>query len=103
MSLPDRVNLYFKVGSYVQIPFFTFDESLVVEKIRNVDTFEQMVIAAEQLYKLHKQQKEEEKEETPAPTTSDEEQSSARCFSDQQENQPGENDVEEPTRVSDSV
>ena len=50
---------------------------VVVEKIRNADTFEQMVIAAEQLYKLHKQQKEEEeKEETPAPTTSDEEQSS---------------------------
>ena len=97
LSLPDRVNLYFKVGSYVQIPFFTFDESLVVEKIRNADTFEQMVLAAEQLYKLHKQQKEEEeKEETPAPAPSDEEQSSQQdVSSDQQENQPGENDVEE--------
>ena len=72
-------------------------KSLVVEKIRNADTFEQMVLAAEQLYKLHKQQKEEEeKEETPAPAPSDEEQSSQQdVSSDQQENQPGENDVEE--------
>ena len=65
MSLPDRVNLHFKIGHHIQVPFKTIDESRVVKRIGDAQTFEDMVYAAEELYKLHEEQIEDLKNSAP--------------------------------------
>lgn len=76
MSIADRVNLYFKIGHFINVPFFTEEEHSVVGSIQNANTFEEMVYAAEALYKLHEQQKEENQDQqqdfdAPAPESNE--------------------------------
>ena len=94
MNLADRVNLYYKVGNFVDIPFDDFDEMPIVRMIGECETFADVLIAAEFLYKFCKQKK---KEETDIPNDSLNSQSqgsnqSASDFIDQEE---GENDSDQ--------
>ena len=84
MSLPDRVNLYFKIGHHIQVPFKTIEESIVVKRIADAKTFEDMVYAAEALYKLHEDQIEQEKQN--APVSPDEDLSESENSGDQEDN-----------------
>ena len=68
MNLADRVNLYFKIGNFVDIPFNDFDEMPIVRMIGECETFSDVLIAAEFLYKFCKKPKQEEKMDIPAPT-----------------------------------
>ena len=63
LNLADRANLYFKIGNFVDIPFDTFEETLIVQKISNTETFDDVLRVAEELYLYCKKQKEEEKVE----------------------------------------
>jgi hypothetical protein len=60
MAFADRVNLYFKLGSFVSI-FFTEEEQTIVDMVANAETFLDAQEAARAMHQLHKQQNEQEK------------------------------------------
>ena len=67
-NLADRANLYFKIGNFVNIHFDEFDESLIIKKISDVETFDDALRVAEELYLHCKKEKEEKVDDiTPPP------------------------------------
>ena len=65
LNLIDRINLYYKIGSYHMIPF-NDAETVLRDAVGATETFEEAMDAAEAIYNYEKQKKEEEKLETPA-------------------------------------
>tara|TARA_R100000030_G_scaffold7660_2_gene5340 strand:- start:672 stop:2780 length:2109 start_codon:yes stop_codon:yes gene_type:complete len=61
MNLADRINLHFKIGKFVKIPFVNYEENVIVKNVGDAETFDDAVSAAEQIYNYIKKQKEEEK------------------------------------------
>ena len=59
-NLADRANLYFKVGNFISLEF-TPEEKEVIDLIAASETFADVLIAAEELYKHCKKKKEQEK------------------------------------------
>jgi hypothetical protein len=59
-NLADRANLWFKVGNYVDIPIERGEETEIINLIADSETFADVLVAAEALYKYckHKQQEE---------------------------------------------
>ena len=94
-NLADRANLWFKIGNYTDIPIERGEETEIINLIADTETFADVLVAAEELYKYckHKQQ-----EETKISLDNLESQQSgtnnqpASDFTDQQE---GENDQPE--------
>ena len=69
MNLADRANLYFKIGNYVTIPFHNPEESRLIKAIADCETFADVLIVAEELYKYCKQKQDENLNEVSlAPT-----------------------------------
>ena len=62
LNLADRVNLYFKIGHFVDIDFNT-EENFLVSKIELAETFEEVLVLAKELYTLCKQQLEQDRKE----------------------------------------
>jgi len=58
MNLADRVNLYFKVGNFIEIEFNQTEQEIVHE-IAVAETFKDTITAAKKLYEYCKQEKEE--------------------------------------------
>ena len=69
MSFADRVNLYFKIGNFIDINFSS-DELEVVKFVGEAETFEDAVEAARRIYQLHKDQK-KQVEEQPVSANSE--------------------------------
>ena len=67
MSLADRINLHFKIGNFVSIPF-SVNEEYLVEMVAACETFEEVLDAAEELYKFCKQEMQNKKNEVPEGT-----------------------------------
>ena len=94
-NLADRANLWFKVGNYVDVPIESGEETEIINLIADTETFADVLVAAEALYKYCKQK---QQEETKTPMDNLESQDSgasqqpASDFTDQQE---GENDQPE--------
>jgi len=69
MNLADRVNLWFKIGNFAEVPIERGEETEIVNMIADTETFADVLIAAKELYKYCKKKKEEEKKienkETP--------------------------------------
>jgi hypothetical protein len=63
MNLADRVNLYYKVGHFVEVNFNEEEQELVNE-IGDIETFEQTIELAKKLYEYCKK-KEEKNQELP--------------------------------------
>ena len=63
LNLADRVNLYFKIGSFVNISFSP-TETPIVNLVKNAETFEEAISAAEALYNFCKQEEEESDNES---------------------------------------
>ena len=57
MNLADRINLHYKVGNFVDIDF-TSEESVLIDKIANTETFDDVLDVAEELYNFCKKQQE---------------------------------------------
>ena len=57
MNLADKANLYFKIGSFVDIDF-TNDEKVLIKKISETETFDDVLNVAEQLFNFCKEQQE---------------------------------------------
>jgi len=58
LNLADRANLYFKVGNFVGITFDS-EEKELIQKIAEVETFDEVLEVAEELYLFCKKEKEE--------------------------------------------
>ena len=58
MNLADKANLYFKIGNFVDISFDSFEESALIQKISNTETFDDVLNVAEELYNFCKEQQE---------------------------------------------
>jgi hypothetical protein len=93
-NLADRVNLWFKIGNYVDIPVERGEETEIVNLIADSETFADVLIAAEALYKYCKQKQQEETKIQIDDLQSQQSGSNqpASDFSDQEE---GENDQPE--------
>jgi len=88
MNLADRVNLQFKIGHFVDIPF-TDDEKEIIEMISECETFSDSVLAAEILHQKCKDQVDFDNNKDPDTSEQDNSQTSG----DEQQNQN--NDSEE--------
>jgi hypothetical protein len=94
-NLADRANLYFKIGNYTDIPIERGEETEIINLIADTETFADVLIAAEELYKYCKQKQQEETKvqlDNLQSQDSGASQQPASDFSDQQE---GENDQPE--------
>ncbi len=59
-NLADRANLYFKVGNFLSLEFNS-EEKSIIDMIAATETFADVLIAAEELYKYCKKEKEQQK------------------------------------------
>ena len=66
LNLADRANLYFKVGNFVNISFHS-EEKLLIQKIADVETFDDALRVAEELYLYCKKEKAEKVDDMPMP------------------------------------
>ena len=60
MILADRANLYFKIGSYVNIPIHNPEESRLIKAIADCETFADVLVVAEELYNYCKKKQDED-------------------------------------------
>ena len=61
MNLADRANLWFKIGNHIDIPIQSDVEKDIINMIAETETFADVLIAAEALYKYCKEEKQQEK------------------------------------------
>jgi len=99
-NLADKVNLYYKIGNFAEIPFEK-DELDIVSVIGKTETFADVLVAAEALYKFckAKQQEETKIQMDSLESQSDGSNQPASDFSEQPE---GENDQQEQPGETDS-
>ncbi len=95
MNLADRANLWFKIGNFTNILIERGEETEIINQIADTETFPEVLIAAEALYKYCKQKQQEETKVQLDDLQSQQSGSNqpASDFADQQE---GENDQEQP-------
>ena len=58
MNLADKANLYFKIGSFTDISFENVEESLLIQKIADTETFDDVLEVSKELYEFCKRQEE---------------------------------------------
>ena len=89
-NLADRANLHFKIGNFVDLEF-TEDEQEIIDLIASTETFADVLIAAETLYKFCKKKQEEKVSDiTPPPQNGGESGSPANDLVEDQQDTPGE-------------
>lgn len=69
MNLADRANLFFKIGNFVDILIESGEETEIIDLIANSESFADVLIASEALYKYCKQKKQEVKGEQGGETS----------------------------------
>jgi hypothetical protein len=92
LNLADRANLYFKVGNFVDCCFKTSEESLLIQKISDVETFDDVLKVAEELYLYCKREKEEKVDDMQMPPNEigGESEQPANELVEEQQDSPGE-------------
>ena len=88
-NLADRANLYFKVGNFVDLSFDS-EEKILIQKIAEVETFDEVLKVAEELYLFCKKEKEEKVDDTEMPPEMDGETASASELETMEVDSPGE-------------
>ena len=100
-NLADRANLYFKIGNFVDLEF-TEEEQEIIDLIASTETFADVLIAAETLYKFCKKKQEEKISDiTPPPQRGGESESPANDLVEDQNDNPGEGSSGEDEEQSD--
>ena len=69
-NLLDRINLFFKVGNHIQIPF-SEEEKPFVDRIENTKSFDEVMDIVRDLYEYSKKKAEEKQQEMEDSETSD--------------------------------
>ena len=91
-NLADRANLYFKVGNFLDISFNP-EESVLIQKIADVETFDDALKVAEELYLHCKKEKDKEEKiddiEMP-PNMGGESDTPVNDVEEQEQESPGE-------------
>jgi len=59
-NLADRANLWFKIGNFINVPIRCDEEMNIINKIAEVETFDDVLNAADALYQYCKKEKEQE-------------------------------------------
>jgi hypothetical protein len=90
LSLIDRINLYFKIGAFHQIPF-NDDEEEFLTQISLAETFDDVLRISQSLYEYVNEKKEQQ--DVPSLNSSSESNSSGE--EGENEEQEGENDAEQ--------
>ena len=67
MNLADRINLYYKIGNFIDVPIDDGKEKDILDIIGKTETFDEAVLAAEVLYKYCLSEAEKEKEDINVP------------------------------------
>jgi hypothetical protein len=88
-NLADRANLYFKVGNFVDITFDS-EEQVLIQKIADVETFDDVLKVAEELYLFCKKEKEEKVDDTEMPPNMGGESDQPASELEEQQDSPGE-------------
>ena len=60
LNLADRLNLHFKIGNHVDVPFHSDEENVFVQRLANAETFEDVLKISKDLYEYCMKQKEEQ-------------------------------------------
>jgi hypothetical protein len=103
-NLADRANLYFKIGNFLPLEF-NFEEKEIIDLIAATETFADVLIAAEELYKYCKKEKDQHQEKLPeinAHEQPDNSQSPANQIvenNDSSSEQDGQNDNSQPQQL----
>ncbi len=94
-NLADRANLWFKIGNYIDIPIERGEETDIINLIADSETFADVLIAAEELYKYCKRAQEEQVKTNLDNLESQQSGSNNQPASDFSDQQEGENDQPE--------
>jgi hypothetical protein len=70
-SFPDRVNLWFKIGNFTNVLIERGEEMEIVNLIAEAETFADVLIAAEEMYKLCKKEQNQQQEPVTASFNKD--------------------------------
>ena len=62
-NLADRINLYYKIGNFVDIPFFSNEETFLMNRTGLAETFDDVLEVAKLIFEYCKMQKEKQKAE----------------------------------------
>ena len=91
LNLADRANLYFKIGNFLDISFDS-EEKVLIQKIADVETFDDVLKVAEELYLYCKKEKEEKVDDMQMPPneTGGESEQPANELVEEQQDSPGE-------------
>ena len=89
-NLADRANLYFKIGNFLDISFDS-EEKVLIQKIADVETFDDVLKVAEELYLFCKKEKEEKVDDMEMPPNmGGESDQPANELVEEQQDSPGE-------------
>ena len=89
-NLSDRANLYFKIGNFLDISFDS-EEKVLLQKIADVETFDDVLKVAEELYLFCKKEKEEKVDDMEMPPNmGGESDQPANELVEEQQDSPGE-------------
>ena len=94
-NLADRANLWFKIGNFTDILIERGEETDIINQIAETETFADVLIAAEALYKYCKHKQEEETKISLDNLESQQSGASEQPASDFSDQQEGENDQPE--------
>jgi hypothetical protein len=94
-NLADRANLWFKIGNYIDIPIERGEETEIINLIADTETFADVLIAAEELYKYCKRAQEEQVKTNLDNLEAQQSGANDQPASDFKDQQEGENDQSE--------
>ena len=106
MNIADRVNLYFKVGNFIDVQF-SDAEKPILKQINAARTFDEAIAAAEALYALHQVQKEEQEqqksEEQVSAKEDQEQEASGQEPGESQQPEFGDGEMDSPQNETDET
>ena len=73
MNLADRINLYYKIGNFINVPIDDGEEKDILDIVGKTETFDEAVLAAEVLYKYCIGEVEEQETVKNVPTSQNKE------------------------------
>ena len=95
-NLADRANLYFKIGNFIDLTF-SEEENVLIQKIADVETFDDVLKVAEELYLFCKKEKEEKVDDTEMSPNMGGESDQPASELEEQQDSPGEGSGESMT------
>jgi len=69
MNLADRINIYYKIGNFVDVPF-SDEEKKYVKMVGETETFADVILVSELIYKYCKETKNQEENDEPEVNSS---------------------------------